>query len=121
MQVYRILADIVCCFHAFWAILILSGIFVAMRWRWYMPYHCIALISTAVSQVLFLGCPLTALENSLRASYDPKAVHTGSFTCYCLERYFGYKIQPEIVTLVLLIIITLSVLVVYFRRPLKQS
>ncbi len=120
MEVYRIFADFVFWFHWVWIALFLGGIVLLMKYKWYKRYHAVVLTSTIVSQVIFLGCPLVALENALRAQYDPKEEFSGSFVCHYLKEYFGFQIPPEYITLALVGIVTISALI-FLRRPKEQE
>ncbi len=120
MEVYRILADFVFWFHGVWTALLLGGIILSMKYKWYKRYHAVVLTSTIVSQLIFLGCPLVALENALRAQYDPKTTYTGSFICHYLKEHFGFQLPPEYITLALVGIVLLSALI-FLRRPKEQE
>lgn len=120
MEVYRILADFVFGFHLVWIALLLGGTILSINYKWYRRYHAAALAGTIVSQLIFLGCPLTALEDALRMQYDPKVKFSvsGSFVCHYLKEYFGFQISPKYITLALAGIIAISALI-FLRRPKK--
>jgi hypothetical protein len=50
------------------------------------------------SQFLWGGCPLTILEKLLRARYDASAVYDGGFIYSQLEKRFGIKAMPALIT-----------------------
>ncbi len=91
-----------------------------MKYKWYSRYHWVVLTSTITSQLIFLGCPLVALENAFRAQYDPKTTYTGSFICYYLKEHFGFQFPPEYITLALVGIVLLSAFI-FLRRPKEQE
>jgi energy-converting hydrogenase Eha subunit A len=91
-----------------------------MKYKWYDRYHIVVVTSTIVSQLIFLGCPLVALENALREQYDPKVKFYGSFICHYLKEYFGFQISPEYITLALVGIVAISALI-FLRRPKEQE
>ena len=120
MEVYRVLADFVFWFHGVWIVLFLGGIVLSMKYRWYKRYHAVVVTSTIVSQLIFMGCPLVALENMLRMQYDPKTKFSGSFICHYLKEYFGFQISPEYITLALVGIVAISALI-FLRQPKEQE
>ena len=120
MEVYRILADFVFWFHWVWTALLPVGLVLSMKYEWYRRYYAVMVMSTLVSQLIFLGCPLVALENALRVQYDPKAKFGGSFICHYLKEYFGFQIAPEYITLALVGIVAISALI-FLRQPKEQK
>lgn len=120
MKVYRILADFVFWFHWVWISLLLGGTVLSRKYKWYKRYHVVVMTSTVFSQLIFLGCPLVALENTLRMQYNPEAKFSGSFICHYLKEYFGFQISPEHITLVLVGIVAISALI-FLRRPKEQE
>jgi hypothetical protein len=116
MEIYRLLVDIVFWFHWVWiAILILSGFLSVIQPR-YAKFSFVLVGTTLVSQVLFLGCPLVALENTLRAQYDPKTEVFGSFICHWVKEWGGYTVPPEIITGSLLLIMMITSIIVFSQR-----
>lgn len=116
MEIYRILADLVYWFHWFWIFLMIGGAFLSIKYKWYRPYHAVIMVGTIASQLIFLGCPLTTLENALRAHYDPNATYMGSFICYCLQKYLGIQLAPQYIILAMVLIILVSAFIL-LRRP----
>jgi hypothetical protein len=104
----------------FWLLLILMGIFISRKYAWYARFNMAVLLSTGISDIAFQCCPLVLLENSLRAKYDPAATFEGSFICHYMEKYLGYRISPEAITLTLIVIFIFSALI-FLRLPKKQS
>jgi hypothetical protein len=69
----------------------------------------IFITATLMSQMLFLGCPLTIFEFWLRRKYDPTITDTGSFVTDLLRRKFGWEINPLVLFLILVCIFIFSV------------
>ena len=66
-MVYRILADAVVLVHAAFVAFVVLGGFLAWRWRWVVWLHVpCALWGVAIEYAGWI-CPLTPLENALRA------------------------------------------------------
>ena len=112
MNIYRILANSVALIHWLLIVLLFTGFFISKKYPGYEKYHLFLTLATIISQVVFLGCPLVVLENSLRRQYDPKATFNGSFVCYYVETYLGHKIPPQYITVILIIIVIASALLV---------
>lgn len=104
---YKLLADAVFVFHMVWIVILLGGIGVQFRYEWDRPIHMAVVTITIVSQLIFLGCPLVALEQALRRKYDASNSFTGSFVVYYL-RFFGVEVSPTMVTGILAVIATTS-------------
>ena len=115
MSTYRLLTDFVVVFHFVWVAVLLGGWFL-YRFKWWRPIQVTLVLTTIISQVLFLGCPLVVLENSLRMKYDPQAVYKGSFICHYIEEYLGYQLSPGWITLALVVIAFITGWVVFFGR-----
>jgi hypothetical protein len=112
---YKLLADGVFAFHMFWIACLLLGWLVSKR------MHIWAVVTTITAQILFLGCPLTALEMSLRRKYDPyNHQYTGSFMCHLLHKWFSIQVPSWAITACLGIIATLvatALLIDYLDKP----
>jgi len=64
------------------------------RWRIYI----IAIAGGAIAtQILFLGCPLVALESALLGS-PAYPMNSGSFTCWVLYKAFGVRLPAWSIT-----------------------
>src|SRR2546423_14220644 len=66
-MVYRALADCVVLLHAAFVAFVVLGGFVAWRWRGVVWAHVPAALWGAAIEYGGWGCPLTPLENALRA------------------------------------------------------
>ena len=91
---YRLLADAVVVLHFIWIMVLLGGIWFSLKYKRYRPIHLTVTLTTIVSQLIWLGCPLVALEETLRRQYDPTRKYAGSFTVYYLHHYFGVEVPP---------------------------
>ena len=111
MNTYRRLANAVFLFHWFWIALLLGGVFIQTTFEWYKPIQMIVVTSSVAAQIIWLGCPLVALENALRAKYNPDERYYGSFVCYYLRRWLGVKVPPILITATLVIIVATSAFV----------
>src|SRR5207253_10383418 len=83
-MVYLILADAVVLVHAAFVAFVVLGGFLAWRWRWVVWLHvACALWGVAIEYAGWI-CPLTPLENALRARAG-------------LEGYRGGFVEPDVI------------------------
>lgn len=61
------LADLVLTAHALFVVFVIAGGFLALRWRWLVWLHVPAVAWGMTVELTGWVCPLTPLENSLRA------------------------------------------------------
>jgi len=85
-------------FHMLWVVILIGGGVVSIAVGWYRPIHFAVVGVTVVSQLLFLGCPLTTLEVALR-NYGGKSIEgfKGGFLIHYLDKRFG--LRPSVVAL----------------------
>ena len=89
MKIYRILANVVFVFHWIWVAILLVGALMELPFPWYIPIHYTVLLITFGAQRIWQGCPLTKLENALRAKCEPNKIYGGSF----ITHYTGIRIM----------------------------
>ena len=95
---YRLLANLVAVFHTTWIVILIGGIGLQFIFKWYRPIHLAVVTTTVVSQLIFLGCPLVALEQALRRQYDPDRSFIDSFVVHYLQKMFGIEVSLLMVT-----------------------
>jgi hypothetical protein len=66
-MIYRWLADGVVLFHGAFVAFVMLGAFLALKWRWIVWLHVPAAIWGVLIEYANWICPLTPLENNLRA------------------------------------------------------
>ena len=108
MNTYQKLAKAVFWLHMIWITTLLGGIPISYFLPWFILVQMVVVTTTAVSQILWLGCPLVALENALRAKCDPAQTYSGSFICHYLKKRFGIKVPPIFITAQLIVVLVLS-------------
>lgn len=100
-QLFQVLADIVFWFHWFWILVILGGIFMAIKFKWYRPIHGAVMVTTLGSQLLFSGCSLAALEQNLRGMATGQKVEFQSgFIVYYFDKWLGIAPPTTALTVV---------------------
>ncbi|MGH7778583.1 MAG: DUF2784 domain-containing protein [Candidatus Binataceae bacterium] len=127
------LADIVVAIHAAYVAFVVFGFVAiiaggALGWRWVRNFwlrlaHLLAIAIVLAESLAGISCPLTTLENLLRARAD-QSVYPGSFIGYWLDRMIFYT-APGWVFLVLYAGFTLVVVLTFWlvppRRPSRAN
>ena len=104
---YPFLADLVLIVHLAFVVFVLVGGLLVLRWRWIAWLHLPAAVWGAVVEFTGWICPLTPLENWLRAQAG-KAVYEGDF----VFRYLLPMLYPEALTHDIQLVLGALVLVV---------
>jgi hypothetical protein len=86
---YGTLADAVVVLHLGFVVFVLAGGFLALRWRWLVWLHLPAATWGAANELFGWSCPLTPLENALRAAAGG-APYAGGF----VEHYLLPVLYP---------------------------
>jgi hypothetical protein len=81
---YRILADLVVGVHALFVGFVVFGGLLALRWPWVAAAHLPAAVWGTLIEFRGWVCPLTPLENSLRASAGQAGYEGGFIEHYLL-------------------------------------
>jgi uncharacterized protein DUF2784 len=87
---YRLLADLAVGLHALFVAFVVGGGLLALRWPWVAAVHLPAAVWGALIEFRGWICPLTPLENSLRASAG-QVGYAGGF----IEHYLLPAIYPS--------------------------
>lgn len=88
---YSSLADAVMLVHFGFLVFVALGGFLAWRYRAALPLHVAAIGWAALSVFVGVACPLTALENRLRALAGRSPLEPGGF----IETYLTGVIYPQ--------------------------
>jgi len=89
-MIYRFLADLVVVVHGLFVAFVMLGAFLALRWRRLVWLHVPALIWGILIEFAGWICPLTPLENSLRARAGETA-YSGDF----IQHYLIGALYPH--------------------------
>ena len=104
---YPFLADLVLIVHLAFVIFVLCGGLLVLRWRWIAWLHLPAVAWGAVVEFTGWICPLTPLENWLRAQ-GGEANYAGDF----IVRYLQSILYPDALTPDIQVVLGVLVLVV---------
>ena len=88
-MVYRILADLVVLAHFAFVVFVIAGVLLLLHSRWWAVLHVPAFLWGALIEFRGWICPLTPLENALRARAG-QAGYTGGF----IEHYITPILYP---------------------------
>ena len=107
MVFYSFLADLVVTVHAAYVAFVVLGLAailvgIALRWRWIRNFwfraaHLAAIAVVVVQALAGVLCPLTILENHLRAKAG-EATYPGSFIGHWAHELIFYELPPEAFT-----------------------
>lgn len=89
-MIYRWLADVTVVVHGAFVLFVMAGAFLALRWRWLVWLHVPAAIWGVLIEYAGWICPLTPLENALRARAGESG-YTGDF----IEHYVLRALYPQ--------------------------
>ena len=87
---YRLLADFVMLLHFAYILFVMGGAFLVLHRRWWMWLHLPAVAWGAWIEFFSKTCPLTPLENSLRARAGQTG-YSGGF----IDHYVTRAIYPQ--------------------------
>ena len=109
-MLYRLLANAVVIVHALFILFVLCGGFLAWRWRWIAAIH----IPCAAWGILieYRGgiCPLTPLENALRARAGQEGYSGGFVEHYLLPAIYPSGLTPRVQLLLGTFVLVINVL-----------
>lgn len=126
---WRVLADAVVVIHATYVVFVVFGfaailIGVVLGWEWvrglcFRLSHLVAIALVCLEAVLGVMCPLTTLEDSLRARAG-QARYPGDFVGYWAHRLIFYSAPPWMFT-ALYVAFTILVAAAFWLAPPKWS
>ena len=93
---YHILADLVVGLHALFVAFVLVGGLLVLRWSWVAVLHLPAAVWGALIEFKGWICPLTPLENSLRAAAGEAGYRGGFIEHYLLPVLYPAGLTPDV-------------------------
>ena len=120
---YRLLADLVVGVHALFVAFVIAGGLLALRWPWVAAVHLPAAVGGALIEFRGGVCPLTPLENSLRASAGQAGYEGGFIEHYLLPVLYpaGLTRGVQLSLGALVIAVNLVVYALVLRRRLARG
>lgn len=119
---YRVLADLVVGLHALFVVFVVAGGLLALSRPWVAAVHLPAAAWGALIEFRGWICPLTPLENSLRASAGQGGYQGGFIEHYLLPVLYpaGLTRGVQVVLGSLVIAINLAIYAVLLRRRRRR-
>ena len=120
---YKLLADLVVVFHFLFIVFAIIGGVLALRWRWIVWLHLPCVAWGAAVELSGRVCPLTPLENSLRAA-GGAAAYSGEFIRhYLLPAIYPSGLTRDIQLALACILLSLNAAVYFFvwRRASRNA
>lgn len=124
-MLYKVLADAIVIIHFAWILFMLLGFIFTLcgffyrsffdRWL-FRTLHLCGIVYVGLLAALRQYCPLTILEYTLRAKYNPELTYPGSFIVHYIEKL----VYPDVDLLVILIptvIIAVFTIAVFIIKP----
>ncbi|MCK4936393.1 MAG: DUF2784 domain-containing protein, partial [Elusimicrobiales bacterium] len=111
-----------------WILFMLAGFIVAIAsfwrkrfsdWRLFRTLHLCGIIYIGILALLGKYCPLTILENTLKAKYAPESMYPGSFIVHYIERLVYPDINPLIIVISTVFIAFFTLIAFIINRPKK--
>jgi hypothetical protein len=93
---YRLLADLVVGVHALFVVFVIAGGLLVLRWPWVATIHLPAAVWGALIELRGGICPLTPLENSLRASAGQGGYEGGFIEHYLMPLLYPSGLTREL-------------------------
>jgi len=120
---YRLLANTVVAVHALFIVFVVLGGFLAWRWRWVAAVHLPCAAWGVLIEYRQWVCPLTPLENHLRAKAGEQGYHGGFIEHYVLPAIYPSGLTPQLQWVLGTAALAVNLLVygVLLRRLLRGS
>lgn len=122
-MIYRLLANAVVVVHALFIVFVVLGGFLAWRWRWVALAHIPCAVWGVLIEYRGWICPLTPLENHLRAKAGDAGYGGGFIEHYLLPAIYpaGLTARTQMVLGTIVLLINLFAYGVLLRRLLRGS
>ncbi|MGH7530264.1 MAG: DUF2784 domain-containing protein [Gemmatimonadales bacterium] len=122
-MIYRLLASAVVAIHGLFIVFVVFGGFLTWRWRWVAIVHVPCAIWGVVIELYGWICPLTPLENALRAKAGEAGYSGGFIDHYIVPLIYPGALTPRIQVVLGMLVLLVNLLAygVLGRRLLRGS
>jgi len=120
---YRLLANAVVAVHALFIVFVVFGGFLVWRWRWVAALHVPCAVWGVLIEYRGWICPLTPLENQLRAKAGEQGYGGGFVEHYLLPAIYPSGLTPRVQALLGTAVLAVNLFAygVLLRRILRGS
>ncbi len=120
---YRLLANAVVSIHALFILFVVLGGFLAWRRRWVAAVHIPCAIWGVLIEYRGWMCPLTPVENALRAKAGQQGYSGGFIEHYLMPTIYPSGLTPRVQALLgtFVLVVTAFAYTVLLRRILRGS
>ena len=120
---YRLLANAVVSIHALFILFVVLGGFLAWRRRWIAAVHIPCAIWGVLIEYRGWICPLTPVENALRAKAGQQGYSGGFIEHYLMPTIYPSGLTPRVQALLgtFVLVVTAFAYTVLLRRILRGS
>ena len=120
---HRVLADLVVVLLFLFIVFAIFGGVLALRWRWIPWLHLPCVAWGATVELTGRVCPLTPLENSLRAAGGAAGYPGGFIEHYLMAAIYPADLTRDIQLVIAGILLSLNAAVYFFvwRRALRNT
>jgi hypothetical protein len=120
---FRLLANAVVATHALFIVFVVLGGFLAWRWRWLAAVHVPCAIWGILIEYRGWICPLTPLENQLRAKAGEQGYSGGFVEHYLLPAIYPSGLTPRVQAILGTTVLAVNLFAygVLLRRVLRGS
>jgi len=127
-MLYKIIADIIVVVHFGWVLFMLLGFVLSLwgffwreffNWWLFRILHLFGIVYVVLLAVLRQYCPLTILENTLRARYNPILTYPGSFIVHYINRLIYPDVNPLILLIPTIFIAVFTVVIFIIKPPAR--
>ena len=108
---YPLLANLVLIVHLAFVVFVLVGGLLVLRWRWIAWLHLPAAVWGAVVEFSGWICPLTPLENWLRAQAGQAGYRSDFITYYLLPVLYPDGLTRDLQLILGTVVLTINILV----------
>ncbi len=120
-MIFRLLADAVLILHLAFIVFVVAGGWLALRWAWMPWLHLPAAVWGIVIELSGWICPLTPLENALRASGGEAGYAGGFIAEYLLPLIYPDELTRAVQFVLAGVVIACNLLAYYFVWRCRRS
>lgn len=127
-MIYKIFADIIIVIHFIWILFMVGGFIYTIYGFWkkeifnrwlFRVLHLGGITYVGLLVIMGKSCPLTVLENTLRAKYNPNLTYPGLFIVHYIKKLVYPEINPYIIWISTIIVGVSTILIFIIRPPAK--